>query len=193
MGHSKNEIESCYTIPIDYELSTLSMSDYNSLSDSPEHIIIFLMNHSAPFVKITKLRRKTSSKIYMRLPADVKVARSEGKSAFNSWKQSGFPTDDTYVTYLTKRREYRQKLREFLNQSEKDRIKDLCNAANSNENLFWKLIKGQRSSSQISVFLIGGKLITDKNLIRNMCADHFDFLGKPSSNANFYSNFLANC
>ena len=95
------------------------------------------------------------------------------------------------MTYLAKRREYRQKLHEFLNQSETDRIKDLCNAANSNENLFWKLIKGQRSSSQMSAFLIGGKLITDKNPIRNMWADHFEFLGKPSSNANFDSNFLA--
>ena len=81
----------------------------------------------------------------MKLPADVKVARGKtGKSAFNSWKQAGLPTDDTHVTYLTKRRKYRQKLCEFLNQSETDRIKDLCNAANSNENLFWKFIKGQR-------------------------------------------------
>ena len=119
------------------------------------------------------------------------MARAEGISAFNSWKQSGFLTDDTHVTYLAKRREYRQKLHKFLNQSETDQIKDLCNAANSNENLFWKLIKGQRSSSQMSAFLIGGKLITDKSLIRNMWADQFEFLGKPTSNANFNSNFLA--
>ena len=33
--------------------------------------------------------------------------------------------------------------------------------------------------------------IADKNSIRNMWADHFEFLGKPSSNANFDSNFLA--
>ena len=127
----------------------------------------------------------------MKLPAHVKVARAEGISAFNSWKQSGFPSDDTHVTYPAKRREYRQKLRKFVNQSETDRIKDLCDAANSNENLLWKLIKGQRSSSQISAFLVGGKLITDKNSIRNMWADHCEFLGKPSSNANFDSNFLA--
>ena len=52
------------------------------------------------------------------------------------------------MTYLAKRREYLQKLRKFLNQSETDGINGLCNAANSNENVFWKLIKGQRSSSQ---------------------------------------------
>ena len=40
-------------------------------------------------------------------------------------------------------------------------------------------------------FLIGGKLITDKNSIRKLWADHFVFLGKPSSNENFDSNFLA--
>ena len=118
------------------------------------------------------------------------MARAEGKSAFNSWKQSCFLTDDTHVTYLAKHREHRQKLREFLNQSETDRIRDLCNAAKSNDNLFWKLIKGQRSSSQMSAVLVGGKLIIDKNSIRNIWVDHFEFLGKPSSNANFDSNFL---
>ena len=188
---SKNEIESCYTVPIDFELCTLSTSDYNSLLDSPGLIITFLMKHSAPFVKITKPRSKTGRKNYMTLPAYVKVARAEGISAFNSWKQSGFSTDDTHVTYLAKRREYRQKLRKFFNQSETDRIKNLCNAANSNEILFWKLIKGQRSSSQISASLVVGKLISDKNSMRNMWADHFEFLGKPASNANFDINFLA--
>ena len=42
----------------------------------------------------------------------------------------------------------------------------------------------------MSAFLVGGKLITDRNSIRNMWADHFEFLGKHSSNANFDSNFL---
>ena len=59
---SKNEIESCYTVPIDFEMSTLSMSDYNSLLDSLELIITFLMKLSAPFVKITKPRSKTGRK-----------------------------------------------------------------------------------------------------------------------------------
>ena len=75
---SNNEIESCYTVNIDFELSTLSMSDYHSLLDSPELIITFLMKHSAPFDKITKPRSKTYRKNYMKLPAYVKVARAEG-------------------------------------------------------------------------------------------------------------------
>ena len=39
--------------------------------------------------------------------------------------------------------------------------------------------------------LVNGKLITDKNLIRNIWADHFESLGTISSNTNFDSKFLA--
>ena len=49
----------------------------------------------------------------MKLPAYIKVVQAEGISAFNSWKQSGFLTDDTHVTCLAKRREYGQKLHTF--------------------------------------------------------------------------------
>ena len=35
----------------------------------------------------------------------------------------------------------------------------------------WKLLKGQSSSSQMSAFLVDGKLITETNLIRKMWAD----------------------
>ena len=44
--------------------------------------------------------------------------------------------------------------------------------------------------SQISAFLVENKLITDKNLIREMWADHFETLGITSVNENFDSNFL---
>ena len=69
-------------------------------------------------------------------------------------------------TYRATRKEYRQKLRSFLDQTEADRIRKLCHAAESNEKLFWKLIKSQRSSSQISAFLVNGDLLTDKKAIR---------------------------
>ena len=55
-----------------------------------------------------------------------------------------------------------------------------CNAAESNEKLFWKLIKSQRSSFQMSAFVVNGELLTDKNKIRDMWADHFEALGSPS-------------
>ena len=88
------------------------------------------------------------------------------------------------------RKEYRLLLRNFLNNLESDKVKKLCNAAESDEKLFWKLLKGQRSTSQMSAFLVENKLITDKNLIREMWADHFEVIGTPWVNVNFDSNFL---
>ena len=59
------------------------------------------------------------------------------------------------------------------------------------KNCFGKLLKGQRSSSQMSAFLVEDRLITDKNLIREMWVNHFEALGIPSNSENFDSNFLA--
>ena len=70
------------------------------------------------------------------------------------------------------------------------KIKKLCNAASTVEKIFWKLLKGQRFSSQMSSFLVGGKFITDKKLIREMWAGHFEELGTPSENIQFDSDFL---
>ena len=81
-------------------------------------------------------------------------------------------------------------LRIFLNQFEADKIAKLCNAAESNEKLFWKLIKSQRSSSQVSVFVVNGELLTDKNKIRDMWADHFEALGSPSEIESFDKDFF---
>ena len=76
--------------------------------------------------------------------------------------------------------EYRFKLRNFLSQLEAEKITKLCNAANSNEKLFWRLLKGQLSTSQMSAFLVDGKLITDKKQIREMWDDQFEALGTSS-------------
>ena len=82
-----------------------------------------------------------------------------------------------------------KKLGIFLNQCEADQITKLCNAAESNEKLFWKLIKSQRSSSQMSAFVVNGELLTDKNKIRDMWADHFEALGSPSEIETFDKDF----
>ena len=84
-----------------------------------------------------------------------------------------------------------KKLRIFLNQCEADKITKLCNAAESNEKLFWKLIKSQRSSSQMSAFVMNGELLTDKNKIRDMWADHFEALGSPSEIETFDKDFFS--
>ena len=59
-----------------------------------------------------------------------------------------------------------------------------------NEKLFWKLVKSQRSLSQMSVFLVDGDLLTDKKAIRAMWADHFEALGTPSEIAAFDKGFF---
>ena len=82
-------------------------------------------------------------------------------------------------------------MRSFLNQLESDRVTKLCSAADSDEKLFWKLFKGQKSSSQMSAFLVNGSLITDINEIRNMWADHFEALGTPSESATYDNGFAA--
>ena len=66
-----------------------------------------------------------------------------------------FPSGgDIHHTYRSTRKEYRLLLRNFLNNLESDKVKKLCNAAESDEKLFWKLVKGQRSTSQMSAFLV---------------------------------------
>ena len=42
----------------------------------------------------------------------------------------------------------------------------------------------------MGAFLVNDKLLTDKNLIREMWADHFEALGAPAENAHFDNGFL---
>ena len=68
-------------------------------------------------------------------------------------------------------------------------MKRLCVASKTNEKLFWKLIKGQRSTSQMIAFLVGGNLLTDRNKIREMWADRFESPDTPSNSSNFDNDF----
>ena len=114
------------------------------------------------------------------------------RSGFEDWKQVDFSAEsDEHDAYKAKRKDYRLSMRSFLNQLESDRVTKLCSAADSDEKLFWKLLKGQKSSSQMSAFLVNGSLITDINQIRNMWADHFEALGTPSESATYDNDFAA--
>ena len=62
--------------------------------------------------------------------------------------------------------------------------------ADCNEKLFWKLLKGQKSFSKMSAFLVNGNLLTDRNVIRDMWADHFEALGTPTENE-YFDNALS--
>ena len=119
------------------------------------------------------------------------MTRYHGKVAFDDWKQLNFPLEsDAHDVYRAKRKDYRSKLRDFLNHLEANKTENLCNAADCNEKLFWKLLKGQKSFSKMSAFLVNGNLLTDRNLIRDMWADHFEALGTPSENKYFDNAFL---
>ena len=115
----------------------------------------------------------------------LKAARSQCKTAFDYWKQNKF-ADNSIVhdNYRSKRKDYRLTLRKFFNQLESGRVRKLCLAAETDEKLFWRLLRAQRSSSQMSAFLVKGSLITKENDIRDMWADQFEALGTPTVNLN---------
>ena len=54
--------------------------------------------------------------------------------------------------------------------------------------LFWKPLKGKHFSSQMSAFLVDGKMITDKGGIRDMRTDHFEALSTPLAGTGFEYN-----
>ena len=134
---------------------------------------------------------KNKRNVYVRLPEDVKTARSHCKVVFESWKDNDY-SDGNGINenYHLKCREYHFKLRNFLSQLEAEKITKLCNAADSNEKLFWRLLKGQRSTSQMTTFLVDGKLIIDKKQIREIWADHFEALGTRSVSVRYDNDFL---
>ena len=161
-----------------------------------ENLTSLIVHHScslkAPTQPKSVITDGNNRKVYARLPDNVKSARILSKSAFDSWKASSFPLGSvSHDNYRSEHRNYRSLLRSFLSKLESDKVKKLCNASENNERLFWSLIKGQRSSSQMSAFLVNGKLITDKNKIREMWADHFETLGTPSDCVAFNNVFFS--
>ena len=150
-----------------------------------------MLKHSYPlFSPGSDPNRKRKHGVYVRLPGNVKAARSQCKTAFDYWKQYQF-ADNSIVhdNYRSKRKDYRLALRKFLSQLEIDRVRKLCLAAETDDKMFWRLLKAQRSSSQMSAFLVNGSLITKRNDIRDMWADQFEALGTPTVNLNFNNKF----
>ena len=99
---------------------------------------------------------------------------------YRAWADNNFSVDDeSHISYILQRSVYRNELRKFLRDTEMENIKKLHFAADSNEKELWKLVKGQRSSSQMSAFQTDDAMCNDKNKIRDMWTDHFEFLGAP--------------
>ena len=161
--------------------------DFSDSGKAVDKISKLMTHHSASLAdpSVVTAKRKNKCNVYVRLPDDVKTARSHCKAAFESWKNNGYSDGNgTNENYCLKRREYRFKLRNFLSQLEAEKITKLCNAADSNEKLFWMLLKGQRSTSQMTAFLV------DRKQIREMWVDHFEALGTPSVSVRYDNDFL---
>ena len=190
---SQVAINTNYVDPLLFDLSTLVWPETSDLNELVEFISDLLLKNSLPLAAPRASRRKKRKfGFYASLPYDVKEARASCKDAFETWKQVDFSAEsDEHDAYKAKRKDYRLSMRSFLNQLESDRVTKLCSAADSDEKLFWKLLKGQKSSSQMSAFLVNGSLITDINQIRNMWADHFEALGTPSESATYDNGFAA--
>ena len=164
----------------------MDLNESNETETVSNTINKLLLKHSCPlFSPGSNCNRKCKRGVYVRLPDDVKAARSQCKTAFDSWKQDQFADNSiVYDNYRSKGKDYHLALRKFLNQLEIDRIRKLCATAGTDEKMFWRLLRGQRSSSRISAFPV---LITED--IRDMWADHFEALGTPTVNLNFDDEF----
>ena len=130
--------------------------------------------------------KKRKHGIYAKLPVNVKDSRSLCTSVFESWKQVDFVEGCMeHNLYVATHKDYRSTLRAFLGQLV------FKSAVEYDEKSFWKLTKSQGSSTQMSAFLVNGKLITDKYDTRDMWADHFEELGIPDLHTDYDNNFGA--
>ena len=187
---SQETVNVRYVDPLLSDISELNIPSSIEPTALTETITDLLLKNSLSLVSLRPFcNKKHKHGVYVSLPDEVKNSRTLCKEAFASWKQIEFSVESSeHDFYRAKRRDYHSSLRKFLNQLECDRIKKLCSAADSDEKLFWKLLKGQKSS-QMGAFLINGSLVTDKTAIRNIWADHFEALGTPSANLNFDNDF----
>ena len=117
--------------------------DSKAASDKISQLLIDNSLSLVPSVLSRNKKKHSKGLRYVKLPGDVKAARSVCKTAFDSWKKHDFPSGrDAHDTYRCTRKEYRLLLRNFLNNLESDKVKKLCSAAESDEKLFWKVLKG---------------------------------------------------
>ena len=145
-----------YTPPLISELEILNPDVQNVCKNYVKSITKLILAHSQCLAAPIR-KRKRNKMTYVSLPTNVKSARKQCKAAFDSWKNNDFnTTGEIHDDYRFRRKEYRSLLRDFLNQLEVQKIDRLCTAAETDEKLFWKLLKGQRNSSQMHAFLVEG-------------------------------------
>ena len=127
-----------YVTPLLHDLENGDI-DFSDLGKDVDKISELITHHFASLADpcVVTAKGKNKRNVYVRLPEDVKTARSHCKVAFESWKNNSY-SDGSSIdeNYRLKRREYRFKLRNFLSQLEAERITKLCNAADSDEKFF---------------------------------------------------------
>ena len=192
---SHQEIHKKYVNLLLSDLENFELDFCDSVSVT-ENLISLIVHHSCSLEASKQpkpdITDSNNRKVYGRLPDNVKSTHVRSKSAFDSWKASSFSLGSvSYDNYRSEHRNYCSLLRSFLSKLESDKVNKLWNASENNERLFWSLFKGRRSSSQMSAFLVNGKLITDKNKIREMWADHFEALGTPTDCVAFNNVFFS--
>ena len=121
------------------KVSNIDLNLLNCTENYVNAVTNLILTNSRSLVASIYHKKNKKKNNYAGLPVNVKSARKLYKAIFELCKKNG----DLHNEYRTKRREYQQPLRTFLNQIEFEKIKRLCVASETNEKLFWKLIKGQ--------------------------------------------------
>ena len=109
-------INRMYKSPLLLDLEKISMSSFIDSAAAVDKITDLLIGHSLPlaYTHLKPCKKKNKRAIYVKLPADVKIARSQCKAAFDSWKENKYPGDnEIHNVYRSKRKDYRSRLRYF--------------------------------------------------------------------------------
>ena len=100
--------------PLLLDLEKISMSSFTDSAATVDKITDLLIGHSLPLADtiLKRCKKKNKCAIYVKLPADIKIALSQCKAAFDSWKNNKYPSDnEIHNVYHSKRKDYRSHLR----------------------------------------------------------------------------------
>ena len=89
-------INRMYKSPLLLDLEKNSMSSFTDSAATVDKITELLIGHSLPLAdaRLKPCKKKNKRAIYVKLPADVKIARSQCKAAFDSWEHNEYPGDN---------------------------------------------------------------------------------------------------
>ena len=85
-----------YKSPLLFDLTKISKSSFTDSATAVDKITKLFIGHSLPLAdtRLKPCKRKTKRGFYVKLKADVKIARSQRKAAFDSWKDNEYPSSN---------------------------------------------------------------------------------------------------